>query len=73
MTNQEGSGYSNVFFNKVNISVLMMKLNIYKLEVPTFTIGSSVTHITGTLIAQHGSATGSSMLTRVVHITGNLI
>ena len=61
------------FFNKVNISVLIMKLNDHKLAVLTFTVGSSVAHITGTLIAQHGSTTGSSMLTRVVHITGNLI
>ena len=51
----------------------MMKLNVHKLVVLTFTLGSSVAHITGTLIAQHGSTTGSSMLTRVVHIAGNLI
>ena len=51
----------------------MMKLNVHKLVVLTFTVGSSVAHITGALIGQHGSTTGSSMLTGIVTVTGDLI
>ena len=50
-----------------------MKLNTHKLVVLTFTVASCMTHITGTLIAQHGSTTGSTMLTGIVKVTGDLI
>ena len=61
------------FSNKVKSNIPMMKLNIHKIEVLTFTVASCITHITGTLIAQHGSTTGSPMLTGIVMVTGNLI
>ena len=50
-----------------------MKLSIHKLEVLTFAVGSCVAHIAGTVIGQHGSTTGSSMLTRIITVTGNLV